>query len=140
MFFCWIKVYFFYWICDLVIFGKLFDDNVLKFVEILIKNGLWIEGDCFINGDDFFLLVIVSFYVEKVGIYLIEKGVDVNLVGNFDGVSVLYWVLFCGWNIFVKKFLELGVDFSLKDKNYNCMLLYWVVYCLILNDEGNIWY
>ncbi len=139
-FFCRTKAHPLHRICDPVISGKLSDDNALRFAEILIKHGVRIEGDRFINGDDSPLLASASLHAEKVGVYLIKQGADVNSVGNSDGASTLHWASFCGRDFLVKKLLEAGADFTLKDKNHDCTPLHWAVHCLTSNDEGNIWH
>ncbi|MNE26426.1 Ankyrin repeat protein [compost metagenome] len=85
-------------------------------------------------------MATASLHAEKVGIYLIEQGADVNSVGNSDGASALHWASFCGRDFLVKKLLEAGADFTLKDKNHDCTPLHWAVHCLVSNDQGNIWH
>lgn len=139
-FFCRTKAHPLHRICDPVISGKLSDDNALRFAEIFIKHGSRIEGDRYINGADSPLLACASLHAEKVGIYLIEQGADVNSVGNSDGASALHWASFCGRHLLIKKLLDAGADLSLKDKNHNCTPLHWAVHCLTSNDENNIWH
>jgi ankyrin repeat protein len=139
-FFCRTKAHPLHRICDPLISGKLSDDDALRFAKILIKHGSRIEGDRLIKGADAPLLAAASLHAEKVGIYLIEKGADVNTIGDADGANALHWSAFCGRDLLVKKLLEAGADFSLKDKNHNCTPLHWAIHCLMSNDEGNIWH
>lgn len=127
-------------ICDPVFSRKISDDDAQQLAEILVKHGSRIEGDHMINGDDAPLLAAASLHAEKVGVYLIEQGANVNVIGSSDGASALHWAAFCGRDLLVKKLLEAGANLKLKDANHNCTPLHWAVHCITSGDKGNAWH
>jgi hypothetical protein len=74
---CTAKVQPIHRLCDAVMSGKITDDEVVQFSKIFLGNGANIDGD--INkGEGTPLIADASLHAEKLGIFYIEKGADVN--------------------------------------------------------------
>lgn len=121
-------------ICDAVFAGKMTDEEAIILARVFLENGANIDGDR--NGGTP-LLAAASLHAEKLGIFYIDNGADVNFTDYNDNASALHWAAFCGRDKLVDKLINSKALLDEPDTSYQCTPLGWAIHCLMSNDEGN---
>ena len=121
-------------LCDAVFAGKMTEDEAIILAEIFLEYGADIDGGK--NGGTP-LLAAASLHAEKLGIFYIGKGADVNLTDEIDNASALHWAAFCGRDKLVAKLINSKASIDECDKTYQCTPLGWAIENLMSNDKGN---
>ncbi len=123
-------------ICDAVFAKKISDQDAIQLASVLITHGSRVDGNRETSQEDPPILAAASLHAELLGIYLIEKGADPNVIGS-DGASALHWAAFCGKDKLVSKLISSGADIDLKDSEHKSTPIQWAIHCIISGDLGN---
>ncbi|WLD23690.1 ankyrin repeat domain-containing protein [Flavobacterium dauae] len=133
-FFCHTKAHPLHRLCDAVFAGKMTDEEAITLAETLLKNGANINGDR-LGGTP--LLAAASLHAEKLGIFYIDNGADIDFTDENDNASALHWAAFCGRDKLVDRLIKSKASLDNPDKTYQCTPLAWAIHCLMSNDKGN---
>src|SRR5690606_28726620 len=133
-FFCHTKAHPLHRLCDAVFADKMTDEEAITLAETLLKNGANINGDR-LGGTP--LLAAASLHAEKLGIFYIDNGADIDFTDENDNASALHWAAFCGRDKLVDRLIKSKASLDNPDKTYQCTPLAWAIHCLMSNDKGN---
>ncbi|MGH2611686.1 MAG: ankyrin repeat domain-containing protein, partial [Rhabdochlamydiaceae bacterium] len=133
-FLCRTKAHPLHRICDAVFAGKMTDDEAITLAKVLIENGASIDGD---RKGGTPLLAAASLHAEKLGIFYIDNGADVNFTDDNDNASALHWAAFCGRDKLVDKLIQSKALLDEPDTTYQCTPLGWAIHSLMSTDDGN---
>lgn len=124
-------------ICDGV-FSKLYtDEEGVEMAKIFLEYGADINGGEMIVKKDTPLLAASSLHADKVAIFYIDQGADINHPGCHGG-SALHWAAWCGRPILVERLLQAGSELNKRCIDFKSTPLFWAVHGLKSTDKKDI--
>jgi hypothetical protein len=94
-------------ICDGFFSNTYTDEQALAMAKIFVGFGARINGNKMITEQDTPLIAACSLYADKVALYYIEQGAELNHPGCHGGTA-LHWAAWCGRPGVVEKLIEAG--------------------------------
>jgi hypothetical protein len=116
-------------ICDGVFSEKYTDEEGLKIAQLFLKFGANINGNQLIEKQDTPLIAASSLHADRVAIFYIEKGADIDHAGCYGGTA-LHWAAWCGRDTVVKKLVHKGADINKRCIDFKATPLFWAVHGL----------
>jgi hypothetical protein len=123
-------------ICDGVFAGQYSDEEAVEFAKIFLEYGANINGDELKEKKDTPLIAASSLHADKVAIFYIESGADINHAGCHGGTA-LHWAAWCGRPEVVKKLIDAGADINKRCIDFKATPLFWAVHGLKQGDKNN---
>jgi uncharacterized protein len=124
-------------ICDGVFSGKYTDEEAVEIAKIFIKHGANIDGNGLIEKQDTPLIAAASLHADKVAIFYIENGADINHGGCYGGTA-LHWAAWCGRDKVVKKLAGQGAAINKRCADFKATPLFWAVHGLKNGGTKNL--
>jgi uncharacterized protein len=124
-------------ICDGV-FSKIYtDEEAVKMAKIFLAHGANINGNELIEKKDTPLIAAASLHADKVAIFYIDNGANINHAGC-NGGTALHWAAWCGKESVVKKLIEAGAEINKKCIDFKATPLFWAVHGLKNGGTNNM--
>ncbi|RFS17457.1 ankyrin repeat domain-containing protein [Emticicia sp. C21] len=124
-------------ICDGV-FSKLYtDEEGVEMAKLFLKYGADINGGEKILKKDTPLVAAASLHADKVAIFYIDQGADINHPGCHGGTA-LHWAAWCGRPKVVKRLLSTNIDLNKLCIDFKSTPLFWAVHGLKSGDKKYI--
>lgn len=124
-------------ICDGVMNGNYTDDEAIKMAILFLKHGANINGYELLEKQDTPLIAASSLHADKVALYYIDQGAELNHAGCHGGTA-LHWAAWCGRPAVVKKLISKQAVLNKKCIDFNATPLFWAVHGLKQGDKKNI--
>lgn len=123
-------------ICDGVFSKTYTDEQALAMAKIFIEHGAKINGNEMIIEKDTPLIAACSLYADKVALYYIEQGAELNHPGCHGGTA-LHWAAWCGRPGVVEKLVQAGAAINQVSIKYQSTPLIWAMNALKETDAKN---
>jgi uncharacterized protein len=124
-------------ICDGV-FSKIYtDEEAVKMAKIFLAHGANINGNELIEKKDTPLIAAASLHADKVAIFYIDNGANINHAGC-NGGTALHWAAWSGKESVVKKLIEAGAEINKKCIDFKATPLFWAVHGLKNGGTNNM--
>lgn len=123
-------------ICDGVFANTYTDEQALAMAKIFVEYGSNINGNEIIVEKDTPLIAACSLYADKVALYYIEKGAELNHPGCHGGTA-LHWAAWCGRPEVVEKLVQAGANINQTSIQYQSTPLIWAMNALKENATKN---
>ncbi len=123
-------------ICDGVFSKTYTDEQALAMAKIFVDHGARINGNEMIIEKDTPLIAACSLYADKVALYYIEQGAELNHPGCHGGTA-LHWAAWCGRPQVVEKLVQAGAAINQVSVKYKSTPLIWAMNALKENDAKN---
>ncbi|MFD2919282.1 ankyrin repeat domain-containing protein [Terrimonas rubra] len=124
-------------ICDGVFSNTYTDEQALVMAKIFVTYGARINGNEMITEKDTPLIAACSLYADKVALYYIEQGAELNHPGCYGGTA-LHWAAWCGRPGVVEKLVQAGAAINQVSIKYHSTPLIWAMNALKENTGKNI--
>lgn len=124
-------------ICDGVFSKKFTDEEAVKLAKIFLEYGANINGNKLIEKQDTPLIAASSLHADKVAIFYIEQGAEINHAGCHGGTA-LHWAAWCGRDTVVRRLIQEGADINKLCIDFKATPLFWAVHGLKNGDKNNI--
>jgi len=116
-------------ICDGVFSGKYSDEEAVDIAKIFLAHGANINGDELVEKRDTPLVAAASLHADKVAIFYIENGAEINH-GGCHGGTAIHWAAWCGRPEVVRKLAEAGAEINKQCIDFKATPLFWAVHGL----------
>lgn len=124
-------------ICDGVFAGRYDDDEAVKIAQLFLAYGADINGNELIEKQDTPLIAAASLHADKVAVFYIDKGANINHAGC-NGGTALHWAAWCGREKVVRKLVQKGAEINKKCIDFKATPLFWAVHGLKNGGTNNI--
>jgi hypothetical protein len=115
-----------HFVCDAVFRQLATEEQALELADALLGAGAD-PRRAYAESGDTFLIAAASLGAERVGLRLVEVGVDVTARGLF-GATALHWAAIMGLGGLARALLEAGAELDLRDERYQCTPLEWALH------------
>lgn len=123
-------------LCDAVFSKKITDDQAVQLATVLLKHGSKVDGYPSLAGKDSPLIAACSLHADKVALFLIQKGANINHPGTHGGTA-LHWAAWSGRPSVVKQLLESGAAINQTCHDFGATPLFWSVQGMVNDSSGN---
>jgi len=123
-------------ICDGVFSGKYTDEEAVDMARIFLEHGANLNGEKISENQDTPLIAASSLHADKVAIFYIESGADINRVGCHGGTA-LHWAAWCGRPKVVGRLIQEGAEINKRCIDFNATPLFWAVHGSKNGDINN---
>jgi ankyrin repeat protein len=124
-------------ICDRVFSGKYTDEEAVEMAKIFLEYGADINGGELIEKKDTPLLAAASLHADRVAIFYIDKGAEINHPGCHGGTA-LHWAAWCGRPRVVERLLKTDAELNKLCIDFKSTPLFWAVHGLKAGDKKDI--
>lgn len=124
-------------ICDAVFLNKLTDEEAIEIARIFLAYGADINGGERIPGKDNPLVAAASLHADKLAMFYIGHGADINHPGCHGGTA-LHWAAWCGRPWLVEKLVQAGADIHKLCIDFKSTPLFWAVHGLKEGDKTDL--
>jgi uncharacterized protein len=113
-------------ICDGVCNGDYSDDHAVEIAKVFVRHGASVNGP-YIPGKDSPLTAACSLRSDKVALYYISLGADIDHQGCHGGTA-LHWASWCGRDVIVEKLLQLKPAINQRCIDFKSTPLFWALH------------
>ena len=124
-------------ICDGVFSGKYTDEEGVEMAKIFLEYGADINGGEMILKKDTPLVAASSLHADKLAIFYINQGAEINHPGGHGGTA-LHWAAWCGRPIVVERLLQAKAELNKRCIDFKSTPLFWAVHGLKSGDKKDI--
>ena len=124
-------------ICDAVFTKKYTDEEAVKIAQLFLEFGANINGNELVEKKDTPLVAAASLNADKVAIFYIESGANINHAGCHGGTA-LHWAAWCGRDKVVKRLVQEGAEINKKCIDFKATPLFWAVHGLKSGDKNDM--
>lgn len=124
-------------ICDGVFAGLYTDEDGVEMAKIFLEYGADINGGEMIVKKDTPLLAASSLNADKVAVFYIEQGADIQHSGCHGGTA-LHWAVWCGRPRVVERLLQANAELNKLCIDFKSTPLFWAVHGLKSGDKKDI--
>ncbi|RYU94518.1 ankyrin repeat domain-containing protein [Emticicia agri] len=124
-------------ICDGVFAGLYTHEDGVAMAKIFLAYGADINGGERVEKKDTPLVAAASLHADKVAIFYIEQGAEINHAGGHGGTA-LHWAAWCGRPAVVEKILQAGAELNKLCVDFKSTPLFWAVHGLKSGDKKEI--
>ncbi|GAB3505790.1 ankyrin repeat domain-containing protein [Emticicia fontis] len=124
-------------ICDGVFSGYYTDEDGVEMAKIFLEYGADINGGEMIKKKDTPLLAASSLHADKVAIFYIEQGADINHPGCHGGTA-LHWAAWCSRPSVVERLLQANAELNKLCIDFKSTPLFWAVHGLKAGEKKDI--
>ena len=114
-------------ICDGVFMKNYSDEEAVHLASIFLKHGAHINGNNPPPGSDTPLIAAASLNADKLALYYISNGADINHPGTHGGTA-LHWAAWCGRPVVVERLLQAGASINPLCTDFQSTPLFWAVH------------
>lgn len=113
-------------ICDGVSNGDYPDEKAVEIAKVFVRHGAKVNG-AYIPGKDSPLTAACSLRADKVALYYLSLGADINHQGCHGGTA-LHWAAWCGRDIIVERLLQLSPQINQRCIDFKSTPLFWALH------------
>ena len=124
-------------ICDGVFIGQYTDEEGVAMAKIFLEYGADINGGEMILKKDTPLVAASSLHADKLAIFYINQGAEINHPGGHGGTA-LHWAAWCGRPIVVERLLQAKAELNKRCIDFKSTPLFWAVHGLKSGDKKDI--
>lgn len=124
-------------ICDGVFSKKYTDEEAVEIAKLFLEYGANINGNAMVEKKDTLLVAAASLGADKVAIFYIDKGADVNHRGCHGGTA-LHWAAWCGRDNLVQRLVNEVDNVNKLCIDYKSTPLFWAVHGLKFGEGKEI--
>ncbi|MGC4035800.1 MAG: ankyrin repeat domain-containing protein [Chitinophagaceae bacterium] len=124
-------------ICDGVFAGTFSDEEGLEMAKIFLAHGANVNGGELIEKKDTPLLAASSLHADKIALFYIDNGAEINHPGCHGGTA-LHWAAWCGRPIVVEKLIRSNAALNKKCIDFQATPLFWAVHGWRQSDKKDI--
>jgi len=126
-----------HYLSDQVFAGKLNDKTAGKIAQLLIDEGVQINGYGFEELKDTPLTAAASLHADEVALALIEAGADIHHGGCYGGTA-LHWAAWCGRDRIVKRLLQEDINLDRRCITHKSTAFFWAAHGIAEGGEKNL--
>jgi ankyrin repeat protein len=124
-------------ICDGV-FSKIYtDEEAVNMARIFLEYGANVNGDKLSENQDTPLTAASSLHADKVAIFYIENGADIDRAGCHGGTA-LHWAAWCGRPKVVRRLVQEGAEINKRCVDFKATPLFWAIHGLKNGDKNKM--
>jgi len=116
---------------------KYTDEEAVKIAQLFLEFGANINGNELVEKKDTPLVAAASLNADKVAIFYIESGANINHAGCHGGTA-LHWAAWCGRDKVVKRLVQEGAEINKKCIDFKATPLFWAVHGLKSGDKNDM--